>query len=182
MNKETRELFNALNDNMDEWDKAGVKPKAVEMYEDMLSDFYEKIGKNPKDDRFNTRLKLTPEQEDELLDIAQSMANNTYTYDETYADVYNKYKDRYGWSDVSEAVDFLETMEKYRSDSLLREVLSSEQIMELYSEANSQGLSDDDIEQMIYLEYSMSGASGEKLFNAIQGAIINYDEGLEGWR
>lgn len=182
-NIETKDLFRALNKNLKEWKELSKKPQAITMYEDMLSDFYKRAGKNIKNPyEFSNRVKLSDDQEEELLDIALSFSKNTYTYEETFSDVYEKYKNRYGWTSPEDAIDFLDLMENYKNDSLIKDILSSEQIIELFNEGSLSGISEKDIFEMAYLEHSMNGATGDRLYNQIIGAMQSYDDGLQGWR
>lgn len=181
-NIETKDLFYALNKNLKEWNQQGTKPQVISMYEDMLSDFYARAGKNIKNPyEFSNRVKLSEEQESELLDIALSFSENTYTYEETFSDIYEKYKNRYGFESVEDAVKWLDMMENYKHDSLINNILSSEQIIELVKEGELMEISEKDIFNIAYAEYSISGAEGNKLYNRILGAIDNYDAELSEW-
>ena len=72
----TSERANALNDLLESYDTLKYKPQGVKNVESMLEGFYDGAGKNPKDsDRFNSRVKLTAEQEEELDAIADTLLN-----------------------------------------------------------------------------------------------------------
>lgn len=177
---ENKAFFKEMNEVLAEW-QGKAKPSEIKQVESDLKRFYKSIGKNPKDnDIFNTRLKLTPEQEEEMLDIALGLYNNAEEL-EYYEDIYRDYKKRFGFKGIEDAVEFIERMKAFKSDALLKEIISSEQYIELVKAGQSKGMSVEDINEILYIEYSGSGATFDNLYNQVLGAIDEYDEKQGGW-
>ena len=59
---------------------------------------------------------------------------------------------------------------------MLSSILSSSQIQELAQYGKTQGISDDDIEEFIAQEYSMTGRTGDDLYNKILDTIENIED------
>lgn len=178
----TSERANALNDLLESYDTLKYKPQGVKNVESMLEGFYDGAGKNPKDsDRFNSRVKLTPEQEEELDAIADTLLSTNDEIIEQAQEKYEKYKNKYGWESVEDAFIFTDRMAMYGSDALLRSVLSSEQILALFEAGEEKGLTEDEVSELAYIDYSTSGLTYDDLYNRVLGGIMTYDEASESW-
>lgn len=181
MRKETRELFRALNENLSEWE-GGYTPQKIQKFQIELANFYDRAGKTVKDPtKFSTHIKMTSEQEDELLALADRMADVS-TDVGTYEEFYLKNKERFTFTEFEDALKFIDNMENYRADALLSEIISSEQIKELYSEGSIKGLSPEDIDDMLGFEYSLSGKEDASLYDRILVEIDRYDAGSDKFR
>lgn len=202
--KEVRDLFNALNKQMREFDAEGLTSNDLNLYRDMLEKFYKDNNLDVKHpDQFTTQKLMTEEQAAELFDIAYQMANDPYTdldtykemmevaesdwtdvndndqtkYDKINMDAFQKITERYGnVQTTQDYVDFIDRMNNFKSNALLSQILESDQIAELYSIGSWQGLSDDDIDKIIAMEYSMTGRTKDRLYETILEAIDLYDE------
>lgn len=186
-NKDYRETLRDANAKMAEWEDMDVVPESVEMFRQMLNDFYDDAGKNVKNpDAFSTRVQLTEDQEEELMDIAVGFLNENRASLDTYEDFLEdsdraKTRERNDIHSLEDAIDFLDKMNDYQNDAFLSNVLSSDELLELYTEGRNQGFEDKEIRDMIYLEYSGSGKEGESLYNQIWEAIQDYDERVDNW-
>lgn len=181
MRKETRELFRALNENLTEWE-GGYTPQKIQKFQIELANFYDRAGKIVKDPtKFSTHIKMTSEQEDELLALADRMGDISTDMGE-YEEFYLKNKERFGFTEFDDALKFIDKMENYRADALLSEVISSEQIQELYNEGSIKGISPEDIDQMLAFEYSFSGKEDNDLYQRILVEIDSYDAGSDKFR
>ena len=83
---------------------------------------------------------------------------------------------------LAEPEVFIDNMENYRADALLSEVISSEQIQELYNEGSIKGISPEEIDQMLAFEYSFSGKEDNDLYQRILVEIDSYDAGSDMFR
>ena len=199
--KYIRDLFNQLNEAMNDWDKAGFTSNDLKLYQDKLEDFYNKNNMNvAHNDRFSWQKDMTQEQADELFDLAESMAQDDYVYLETYQDMLNMDYEDIGTqstydkinleaiSNISEQypdsvqnledyVNFIDRMNNYKNNAMLSSILSSDQVAELYSLGSWQDLTDEQIETIIYteLELTTKGQTGDVLYNAVLEAIDLYD-------
>lgn len=197
--KYIRDLFIGLNNLMDEWDDKGVTSNNLNLFRDKLEDFYDRNNLNVKNtDRFSWQKGMTEDQAEELYNLAYQMGTDPYsdmstyedlldedftdlgtqtTYDSINLDAFQKISEQY--SDINtfqDYVDFIDRMNNFKSNALLSSILDSNQVAELYALGSWQNLSDEDVNNIIAFEYSMSGKTGDKLYNTILEAIDLYDE------
>ena len=184
------------NERLLDWEGMENVPNDVKMYRDMLSDFYKSIGKKvAHPELFSTRVNLTRKQQETLNDISFQVLNKWTTdfsqyedflVDETRSDV----RDRYDIKTLDDAITFLDEMETSRNEAWLADLLSSDQIKELYDEARDKGLTAEEANEIIYVEYSGSGKDKDWLYDQIWNAIQERsvennneddDEGLWLW-
>ena len=171
------------NERLMDWQGMENVPNDVKMYRAMLADFYKSIGKKvAHPELFSTRVNLTRKQQEVLNDISFQVLDKwttdlsnyeNFLVDESRSDV----RDRYDVKTLSDAVTFLNDMETSRTGAWLSEILSSDQIRELYEEARDKGLTTDEANDMIYLEYSATDAKVSAwVYDQIWDAIDQYDE------
>lgn len=184
------------NERLLDWEGMENVPNDVKMYRDMLSNFYDSIGKKvAHPELFSTRVNLTRKQQETLNDISFQVLNKWTTdfsqyedflVDETRSDV----RDRYDIKTLDDAINFLDEMETSRNEAWLADLLSSDQIKELYDEARDKGLTAEEANDIIYVEYSGSGKDKDWLYDQIWNAIQERsvegnneddDEGLWLW-
>ena len=182
--KEERKFLNQLNKVLDDWKGKG-RSNDVRMIESELQEFYESIGKNPKqENRFNTRLKLTEEQADELYNIAQQAMESDIYYEEweskfegyeelTDEDVtkFESLEGKYGIETFQHFVDFYEKMNRFKTDRVISSVLSSSQYASLARQAEENGMDEEELEERIYFEYSLQGLEQDDLYEFIYKSI-----------
>ena len=179
---ENRDIINEAREKMMEWNiyEFEEMPDSVRMYQELLEEFYSRNGNNPSDPyNFNTRVKLSPEAEEELADLASSFVYDDTTDIDYFEDFFDpskkEWRDRYDIETMDDLINFLNRVDRYKNDALISSILSSSQIVELFNEGDKRGLSEDDISKMIYLEYSMTGNEDTKLYDQIWNSINNYD-------
>lgn len=183
------------NERLLDWEGMENVPNDVKMYRDMLSDFYKSIGKKvAHPELFSTRVQLTRKQQEVLNDISFQVLDKwttdlsqyeNFLVDEERSDV----RDRYDIKTLDDAINFLDEMETSRNEAWLADLLSSDQIKELYDEARDKGLTAEEANDIIYIEYSGSGEDSDWLYDQIWNAIRERsvegnnedDEGLWLW-
>ena len=184
------------NERLMDWQGMENVPNDVKMYRDMLADFYKSIGKKvAHPELFSTRVNLTRKQQETLNDISFQVLNKWTTdfsqyedflVDETRSDV----RDRYDIKTLDDAINFLDDMETSRTEAWLADLLSSDQIKELYDEARDKGLTAEEANEIIYIEYSGGTEDSDWLYDQIWNAIQersvegnneNDEEGLWLW-
>ena len=179
------------NERLMDWQGMENVPNDVKMYRDMLADFYKSIGKKvAHPELFSTKVNLTRKQQETLNDISFQVLDKwttdlsnyeNFLVDETRSDA----RDRYDVKTLSDAVTFLNDMETSRTEAWLAEILSSDQIRELYEEARDKGLTTDEANDMIYLEYSATDSKDSAwIYDQIWDAIDQYSEkyGEKKWK
>lgn len=174
------------NERLMDWQGMENVPNDVKMYRDMLADFYKSIGKKvAHPELFSTRVQLTRKQQETLNDISFQVLNKWTTdysqyedflVDETRSDV----RDRYDIKNIDDAINFLDEMETSRNEAWLADLLSSDQIKELYDEARDKGLTAEEANDIIYIEYTGSGKDSDWLYDQVWNAIQEKGAEKEG--
>lgn len=190
MRAETRRLLNKLNDVLDEWDDYNLTSNKINQTKDMIEEFYNKYGKEVKNnERFSTRIKLNNEQEEELLNIAESMALDDRSYVETYEDefdeidtlsydkpinidAFNKMKEQYPeyFDDLQDYIHFFDRINNFKDDKVLSSILSSDQYVSLMNYGSSD-FDENELDKMLVTEYEQTGMKGKSLYEKILGMI-----------
>lgn len=188
--KRDLEQLRDANERLMDWQGMENVPNDVKMYRDMLANFYKSIGKKvAHPELFSTRVNLTRKQQEVLNDISFQVLNKWTTdfsqyedflVDETRSDV----RDRYDIKTLDDAINFLDEMETSRNEAWLADLLSSDQIKELYDEARDKGLTAEEANDIIYIEYTGSGGKDsdwlyDQVWNAIQEKSDEKDGGWE---
>lgn len=174
------------NERLLDWEGMENVPNDVKMYRDMLSNFYDSIGKKvAHPELFSTRVNLTRKQQETLNDISFQVLNKWTTdyaqyedflVDESRSDV----RDRYDIKNIDDAINFLDEMETSRNEAWLADLLSSDQIKELYDEARDKGLTAEEANDIIYIEYTGSGKDSDWLYDQVWNAIQEKGAEKEG--
>lgn len=190
MRSETRRLLNKLNDVLDEWDDYNLTSNKINQTKDMIEEFYNKYGKEVKNnERFSTRIKLNYEQEEEFLNIAESMALDDRSYVETYEDefdeldtlvydkpinidAFNKMKEQYPeyFDDLQDYIHFFDRINNFKDDKVLSSILSSDQYVSLMNYGSSD-FDENELDKMLVTEYEQTGMKGKSLYEKILGMI-----------
>lgn len=165
------------NERLMDWQGMENVPNDVKMYREMLADFYKSIGKKvAHPELFSTRVNLTRKQQEVLNDISFQVLDKwttdysqyeNFLVDEERSDV----RDRYDIKNLDDAINFLDEMETSRNEAWLADILSSDQIKELYDEARDNGLTAEEANDIIYIEYSGSGKDSDWLYDQVWNAI-----------
>ena len=175
--KRDLEQLRDANERLMDWQGMENVPNDVKMYREMLADFYKSIGKKvAHPELFSTRVNLTRKQQETLNDISFQVLNKwttdlsqyeNFLVDEERSDV----RDRYDIKTLDDAINFLDEMETSRNEAWLADLLSSDQIKELYDEARDKGLTAEEANDIIYIEYSGSGKDSDWLYDQVWNAI-----------
>ena len=180
LNAETRELFRAVNESLKKMKKEGIETDATRELKQELEIFYKEAGKDIKNkDRINLNVKLDETQQEQFNAMIMNIAENTQQldYERLIEGFQNQPEDaRFHFDNVQDYVDFIDRMNRFKNDRMLSSILSSSQIQELAQYGKTQGISDDDIEEFIAQEYSMTGRTGDDLYNKILDTIENIED------
>ena len=182
MLEENRYVINEAREKMMEWNiyEFEEMPDSVRMYQELLEEFYSRNGNSPSDPfNFNARVKLSPDAEEELADLATAFLYDDTTDIDYFEDFFDpskkEWRDRFDINTMDDLVNFLNRVERYRNDALISSILSSSQIVELFNEGDKRGLTENEITRIIYLEYNMTGNEDTKLYDQIWNSLNNYD-------
>ena len=187
MKRENVTYARTLNRRLKGWDDEDIESNQVKLTRQMLEDFYTKhdleVG---NEDKFATNLDLTPEQEKEYEMIMDQFGDSAGTSVNEMKRVYQEqadmYRDRYDIESFDEFIEFTDNMKNALSDGLIKDVISSEQIAELYTVASNRQMGADAVDRLISETYQRSGRTFDRLYNDVMGAINNYDAEMEqGW-
>ena len=177
---EIRQL-DRLNKKKAVWDKNDVSNMAIENVNNMLENFYMGLAGEGyvikgKMDRFTMRSDLTPEQEKQLLEIANYMENHktaSYSYynkklSEPAQKAYEtaKSKGYVNGDDRQSFIDFIDFMENSQAIKEASSMLGSKVIARIYGYGKDKGLSADEINDLILNNYS-DFKTGDALQNYI---------------
>ena len=140
---------------------------AVEDRNFALSDIISKIPREDLQTIFDMQ------QDAELRDDFFSIDGEEMPWNEFDVDKYNKIKQKYGVESVQQFVDWTDEMERYRSNAFLSEVLTSDQIAELWAYAQSGEIkvSRRSLHMMIRANYKATGKTGLDLYNIVMQRI-----------
>ena len=188
---EYRQLMNAINKELDKWDEYNLESNEINMYKQMIEEFYQKTGKNPKNrDRFSTRIKLSAEDEEEFADMAISFGLSPLTNVDTYINMYDletadliqlanydkpinidafmKMKEQYDeyFENVQDYIHFFDRINSFKDDKLLSSILSSHQYVSLMN-YGSEDIDENELDSLITEMYYKTGEEGENLYNII---------------
>lgn len=170
-NKDERNFLNALNHAIEEWNDLGIMSNSIQAIKDELWLLYDDIGRSPKhEDMFNTRMQLTPEQEDRMMDIANAMYNDSHNFLGTYEQL----QQERGFETLSETVDFINMAEEFEEDEFYSTIFDSEEYIEIFQYAEEKGMSRNKVEAKIMKLYKKKGLTHGKLSNRIFRFIDDY--------
>lgn len=178
-NKDYAEIIRDAGYKMLEWDGVESLPPEVEGMQEMLQKFYASAGKNPQDPgNFTNRLKLTPDQESELADLAIKFVNDNNADIDTYLDFLDdparqNQRNMYGIKSIEDAVKFIAQANQIKSNIDVYLGLDSNQIRDLYTKGASKKRkrTEQDINDLIYEVNQKTGLTGDDLYAALNKRI-----------
>lgn len=176
-------LFRDMNVLMQQYDRAGVKlPQEIRKYREKIADIYQENnirGQFAKNDIFPRGAaidKLNPGIRDELRSIAEGMMDSDYVYNlhdyENYLDILKDKKfEKWDVNTVNDVIDRLDFLKNTMDSEVIKNILSSDQLMDLYDTAKNNNISEDDLLREIIEQYDATGYMGDTLHESIYQAI-----------
>lgn len=185
--EENVKFFREINKGIKDFKRKGVRvPAEIQKYQRMVNTFYEKNNLKFARDQFTVSQKLSVEQQAELDTIAQAMANdpNVLFYDD-YQGILDKGSfDNFDVMGKVESVDDVirvkDKLDSLKNDSALMDSIKYEQYVEILNYKNNskrkavRNLTEDDIQNMIALEHSLTGATEDILQEKIIQELNDY--------
>ena len=181
------------NKRIEAWAKKNLTSNDINMYKKFIKNFNERLG--IEGDEFNTNKWYTKEQQKEIRDIIKAMYANPDTNVKNWTDVYERIKDfkydedkdvnvdlfqrlddMFNFQNEQDFINTVDNLNRWRSSALIREILSSEQYMDLSTYGSDAGLSQGEVDDMIIECYQKTGLLFESLYNIVFDAIQNYDK------
>ena len=177
-----------VNKILNMWTASGLTSNDLEMVQDMLSDFYESVGKTVKDSQIaseNIKLKRSEKEEyNKILDFIlyndeadlnkRTLQNQKIreSWNEINKSTYEKIKAQYDQVyDEQSFIDFVDNMNKMKSNRVLKILMDSDQFAEIYGIAEKNKIKESTINEWIISMYENTGATYDELFNKIQRII-----------
>lgn len=180
---DTDQLFREMNVLMQQYDRAGVKmPQEIRKYREHIADIYQANnvrGQFAKNDIFPRGAaidKLNPGIRDELLSIAESMRDSDYVYNlkdyQNYLDILRDNKfEKWNVTTVNDVIKRLDYLKNAVDDEVIKNILSSDQLLDLYDVAHVNGISDDELFEIISDKYDDTEKTGDTLHKLIYKSI-----------
>lgn len=157
MKRELQTYAKTLNRRLKGWDDEDIESNLIRETRDNLEMFYNKYGIETDDNYFARDLDLTPEQEREYEKIMDSFGNkagsNINEMRKEYNRVAKDYKARFNVNTFEDFINFTDKMKQSQNDRVLKNIISSDQIAELYTIASQFNMSGDTVDEMIIFEY-----------------------------
>ena len=176
-------LFRDMNVLMQQYDRAGVRmPQEIRKYRERIADIYQENnirGQFAKNDIFPRGAaidKLNPGIRDELRSIAEGMMDNNYVYNlhdyENYLDILKDKKfEKWNVTTVNDVIERLDYLKNSVDDEVIKNILSSDQLLDLYDVAHVNGISDEELFEIITDKFKESEKKGDTLHKLIYKSI-----------
>lgn len=173
MTKEVKELFKELNKGMSEMkNEIGTVPEPMKKYQRAVDMVYKKHGvKYGRKGKFKTG-EMSPELEQELLNVATAMVNDKQVlFLEDYQKMYERGDfARFNPSGIKDVVQLHEQVKSFKQDSALNSLMTYDQYVDIKMKAEQMNYNGD-LERDMWLEYSLTGATGDILFQKLAQEI-----------
>lgn len=157
MKRELQTYAKTLNRRLKGWDDNDIESNLIRETRENLEMFYNKYGIETDDNYFARNLDLTPEQEREYEKIMDSFGDkagsNINEMSREYNRVAKDYKARFNVNSFEEFINFTDKMKQSQNDRVLKNIISSDQIAELYTIASQFNMSGDTVDELIMFEY-----------------------------
>lgn len=157
MKRELQTYAKTLNRRLKGWDDEELESNLVRETRANLEMFYNKYGIETDENYFARDIDLTPEQEKEYEKIMDSFGDkagsNINEMRKEYNRVAKDYKARFNVNSFEDFINFTDKMKQSQNDRVLKNIISSDQIAELYTIASQFNMSGDTVDEMIIFEY-----------------------------
>lgn len=159
MNRTNANYAKSLNRQLKAWDKEGIESDLVKDIRANLEMFYDKYGIET-DDRFfiqRESVHLTDKAEAEFEKLLDSFGNKAGSslaeMKSSYRQNQDRYEKLYNVNSFEEYIQFTDKMKQAANDRTLKNIISSDQIAELYTIASKNGWDGSTIDDLLIFEY-----------------------------
>ena len=163
-----------MNNEIKEFTKKGLPvPNEIRKYQTEIQMFYKENNISNKQGLFSTSSKLNKSQQDELMDIAERMRkDNDVHFVTDYENMLETGKfDRFGIDNTKDLIKHLDFLNNAQDEEVIKNILTSSQIIEIFSVGSKNKYTDDDLMKMILDKYKSEGVVGSSLHESIYKSI-----------
>lgn len=174
MTDEQKEYFKAMNNEIKEFTKKGLPvPNEIRKYQTEIQMFYKENNISNKQGLFSTSSKLNKSQQNELMDIAERMRkDNDVHFVTDYENMLETGKfDRFGIDNTKDLIKHLDFLNNAQDEEVIKNILTSSQIIEIFSVGSKNKYTDDELMKMILDKYKSEGVVGSSLHESIYKSI-----------
>lgn len=174
MTEVLKEYFNTMNNEIKEFTKRGLPvPNEIRKYQTEIQMFYKENNISNKQGLFSTSSKLNKSQQDELMDIAERMRkDNDVHFVTDYENMLETGKfDRFGIDNTKDLIKHLDFLNNAQDEEVIKNILTSSQIIEIFSVGSKNKYTDDELMKMILDKYKNEGVVGSSLHESIYKSI-----------
>lgn len=191
--KTFKQKMERANRRIQAWDKKQLTSNDITMFKSMIKQFNIRAGLGDSE-TFNPNKWYTKEQQNEIRSIIGALYENKDTSVRAWNDLYQKMKsekvfdngpvninlyqkldDMFDFEDEQQFITTIDNLNRWRYSEIIRQILSSEQYVELSTYGGSVGLSQSDIDAKIVKIFKETGKTFESLYNVVYEAISNYE-------
>lgn len=169
-----KEYFQTMNNEIREFNRKGLPvPNEIRKYQTEIQMFYKENNISNKQGLFSTSNKLNKSQQDELFDIAERMRKDKDVHFVTdYENMLESGKfDRFGIDNTKDLIKHLDFLNNAQDEEVIKNILTSSQIIEIFSVGSKNKYTDDELMKMILDKYKNEGVVGSSLHEAIYKSI-----------
>lgn len=199
MNQTNKNYARNLNRRLKQWDESEMSSNLIEQTRENLEMFYNKYGIETDDNFFATNLDLTAQQESEyekIMDAFGDQAGSSLKeMEREYNRLSDEYKSRWDVNSLEDFITFTDRMKQSQNDRVLKSIISSEQIADLYAVASNKNISLDTVDELLIFEYESQqqfydkyvdksrGNANNPLFGEMMGILygLNNEENKSAW-
>ena len=186
-----------VNKLLNMWNNAGLTSNDLELVKDMLSDFYDNIGKTVKESQLaseNIKLKRSEKEEyNKILDFIlyndeidwnkRTLQNQKIreSWNEVNKSTYEKIKSQYDQVyDEQSFIDFVDNMNKMKNNRVLKILMDSDQYAEIYGMAEKNKIKESEVNKWLISMYEGTGATYDELYGKMQRIIKRVGKNRKG--
>ena len=188
----TKDVLREINKGIKEFKKEGyTTPVAIEKHLEKLNDFYDKNNLRVAHNQFTTSDKLNMEQWEELSNITKSfLEDSDVHFLEDYKNIlasgkFDKFKNIKGDEEITDVQTLIDRMDKLVDDVngvKLTNLLSSNQIIEVFNFASKHNISESDMMKTIIKKHGKGQRAiyGDDLQKKIYESYIGTEKPKRG--
>lgn len=166
--QDVSELFEQLNDVMNDWQDLSYKPNSINQIEDKLERFYKDNHIDVNDvGRFDSDVKMTEEQINELYDIAV-MASKQDIYLEDFEAKFEKAKGKADIETLEDYAEFVDNKTQFEDSVLSSTKMSYYEYEDLLEHAlKDKRRTEKGVQDLIIEAFTQKGKTGNDLYDYI---------------
>lgn len=177
MNQTNKNYARNLNRRLKQWDESEMSSNLINQTRENLEMFYNKYGIETDDNYFATNLDLTAQQEKEyekIMDAFGDQAGSSLKeMEREYNRLSDEYKSRWDVNSLEDFITFTDRMKQSQNDRVLKSIISSEQIADLYAVASNKNISLDTVDELLLFEYESQQEFYDKFIDQSRGNANN---------